>query len=630
MRTLAVMGLVCMMGAATAQDERFADHGVGAPVAESRGVIVTEGADGHGLLLALSLDQSPRGWILVVDLDTGESEQLWYPEGVPNSAPFASLMSNNGRFYTLAGKVLLEFDVQAREWLFHGVPAPSESCVTGSAMVDGPGGLIFAGTYPNCRLVSYDPETQQMRDHGQLDEAEHYVNTLVPDDAGWLYAGIGTARQNVVAMNPHTGERVQIPAEDQRPVGSGHVQVGTDGQVYGRAGGTWWRLHAGEAVEVAAEDVPAPEPTGAIGWGLRTGALPDGRAARLNLPERRIGVTHPDGRVETIEFDYESEGASITSVAEGPDGRIYASSCHPMHLIAYDPAIDVLDDLGPVPTIGGGNMCAMTAAGDALYAASYAGGHVWRYDPAAPWSPDEGDAPNPMVLAQYKSDLCRPRACVADATGRWVVSGGYAGYGLCGGGLAVHDRETGETELLTHEQVIPFSSTITMRFLPGPTGVGPGNLVGGTSIATPGGGHPQATEGVLYILDWETREVVFQTAPVPGASEVFSIEVGPEGLIYGLASGSQFFVFDPATREVVHREDMSGYGGLPRQTLVLGPDGNIYATFTAAIVRITPGSFEHEKLGDPPRGVSAGAVIHAGRLYYASGSHVWSFDLGLE
>jgi len=47
-------------------------------------------------------------------------------------------------------------------------------------------------------------------------------------------------------------------------------------------------------------------------------------------------------------------------------------------------------------------------------------------------------------------------------------------------------------------------------------------------------------------------------------------------------------------------------------------------------LRIMPGTREHEKIAEPPRGIGAGAVIYDGRLYYARGSHVWSFDLELE
>jgi outer membrane protein assembly factor BamB len=622
---IALIIAVAACAAAHAQDEEpqagFVDHGVGAAVAESRGFVAAQDAEGNPLLIALSLDQSPRGWILLIDPNTGETEQFYYPEGVPNSPPYASLMSDNGRFYTFAGKVLLEFDPAAREWLFNGIPAPGEACVTGEAVIDGTDGRIYAGTNPRCRLVSYDPQTQEMRDHGQLDDAEHYVNYMAMDDSGWVYAGIGTARQNVVAFNPETGERVQIPSEEQRVLGTGIVRKATDGFVYGKVGDTWWRLHEGQAEVVAVEDVAGAVPNGSIGWGQRDATLADGTVVRLDLPEKKLTVTAPGGEAQDVAFTYESEGADITSIAAGPDGGIYASTSHPMHMVRYDPEAGELTDLGPVPAIGGGNMCAMTPAGDYLYGAAYSAGQVWRYDPAAPWAPGAPEDANPVPIAQYKSDLCRPRACVADPSERWVVSGGFAGYGLCGGGLAIHDRESGETELLNHEVVAPFESTITMRFLPD------GTLVGGTSILTPGGGHPQATQGTLYILDLDTREVVYRTNPVEGAPEVFSIEVGLDGLVYGLASGSRFFVFDPKTREIVHTEDLSAYGAMPRQTLTLGPDGAVYATFTNSIVRITPGTFEHELLATPPRPISAGAVILGGRLYYASGSRIWSWPL---
>ena len=125
---LMIAATVGLLVSQVCAQEGFVDHGVGAPAAESRGVVPLQDANGKSLVIALSLDCSPRGWILVTDIDTGETQQINYPEGVPNSAPFASLMSANGRFYTFAGKTLLELDPASREWLFHGVPAPTESC----------------------------------------------------------------------------------------------------------------------------------------------------------------------------------------------------------------------------------------------------------------------------------------------------------------------------------------------------------------------------------------------------------------------------------------------------------------------------------------------------------------------
>ena len=130
-------------------------------------------------------------------------------------------------------------------------------------------------------------------------------------------------------------------------------------------------------------------------------------------------------------------------------------------------------------------------------------------------------------------------------------------------------------------------------------------------------------------MDWETRDVVFRTVPVAGASEVWALAIGPDGMVYGLASGSRLFVFDPAKREIVHQADLSEYGGMPRH-LVLLPDGStssVYALLSKAILRIKPETYEIEKVADTPVGVGAGGAVMGGRLYFASGSHVWSYNL---
>ncbi|MBM4082555.1 MAG: hypothetical protein FJ278_22815, partial [Planctomycetes bacterium] len=53
-----------------AEDKRFVDHGVAVPLAESRGVITARDRNGRNLVIACSLDVSPRGWILVTDIDS--------------------------------------------------------------------------------------------------------------------------------------------------------------------------------------------------------------------------------------------------------------------------------------------------------------------------------------------------------------------------------------------------------------------------------------------------------------------------------------------------------------------------------------------------------------------------------
>jgi hypothetical protein len=600
---------------------QFKDHGVAAPVAESRGFVVTQDAQGRNLGIACALDMSEKGYLLATDLDSGETEQVLFPEGVPNSPPFASMLSKNGRFYTGAGKVLLEFDPNTRTFLFHGIPDQATGCFVGEAFADGPDGLIYIGSYPDCHLLSYDPKTHEMKDYGQLDPEEKYFNYLAFDDQGWAYAGIGTARCNIVACNPKTGEKKQILPEGERKHGTAQVYRAADGRVYGLALGNTYRMSGGQAEKIERSAVAPKAPSGVIGWGASTGKLPDGRMARLDLPNSVITVTSADGQeTRRLPLRYASGGAQITSLVTGPDGKVYGSSAHPMHFFAYDPAADKLADLGPVRRIGGGNFCAMDSQGVYVAASSYSHGIFHLFDTTLPFNGGEGNAPNPREVAEWHEDICRPRATLAHPDGKHVLMAGYAGYGLVGGGLGIYNIETETATLIKHEQLIPNQSTIALQALPD------GNLVGGTTIEAPGGGHPLAEEAVLYLFDWPTRKVAFQTAPVPGAGAIVSLEIGSDGYIYGVAAG-KLFVFDLQKRQVIHTTDMESFGGITRPGMVRAPDGNIYATMNKGVVRIAPKTFTCELIAEAPTPMTAGPALLQGRLYYAGNAHVWSVPL---
>ncbi len=764
MRILSVVTLVCALvaGGAMAQDA-FVDHGVGAKVAESRGVVTTQTADGRCLVIANALDTSPISYVLVTDIDTGETKQYFCPEDVRQSAPYGSLMHSNGKFYTTQGSIFLEFDPAAGEWTFQATGSPIGSAYIG--FTEGPDGTVWAGSVYQTGLISFDPETREITDHGRMDPEERYLNTLAVDDAGWVYCGIGTARCNIIAYNPATGEKRQLIDEDERVTGSGSVYPTDDGAAYGTAVGKHYRLFEGQATPIEKADVPPRRDVRNIGWGAKTGAFPDGRRVRTyNLPDKWLEVHNPEtDETKRIEFDYETEGVSITSLGAGPSGVVYGSTCHPMHFLALDTNTETLQDMGAIPQVGGGNFCAIATQGDIVIGAQYAAGCLWAYDVNMPWNPthrreglrisaqdlmkvseckdghwsylaghdiaflcgdkfgaegtfklnapedgkyylyiqpfrsaryctvqfllddkeigepyvatnnttradelqiygpidlqagehrltvrtleSEGQEPwcaicsvdltqekreqplvaeevNPRVLGQWKRDVCRPRTALAHPDGKHVMMAGYAGYGLCGGGIGIVNLETGQDTLLTAEEdLLPGHSCITLKALPN------GDLVGGTTIGAPGGGHPTATEAELFILDWETKKITFHTVPVPGDGSIISIQVAADGLVYGLSSNSTFFVFDPDKQEIVHSESFKDYGGVPRHALQLGPDDKLYAMQGAAIVRITPGTFEHEKLADTPVNITAGGALVNGLLCFAGGSHVWTYQV---
>jgi dienelactone hydrolase len=614
---------------ALVRETGFADLGIAAPVTESRGVVVTRDAKGRSLAVACLLDMSPLGSLLVTDIDTGETRQYEFPESTRSErfavwAPYASLLSRNGRFYTFAGKTLLEFDVDERKFSFSGVPAPTEECYTGTAMIDGPDGRIYGGSYPNSHLVSFDPKTRDMKDHGRMDPREHYPSNMAVDSAGWLYCGIGTARFNIVAFNPKTGEMRQLVPEKVRALGTARVFRGADGRVYGEAGDKWYRMLAGKRETWPKDGVPELEPWQAIAFGQASGVFPDGRElVRYNLPERWMLVKNPKtGSEKRIEIRFRSGGASISTIALGPDGKIYGSTSHPMHMFVYDPSPRMLRDFGPVKKIGGGNICALASQGQYLVGPSYSSGYFHLFDTTRPFDQENPTDPNPKIIAQFEGDITRPRTCLAHPDGEHVLMAGFMGYGMTGGGIGIVNLKTGAKELLRHDQVIPFHSTHTLKALPN------GDLVGGTSVLTPGGGHAREKEGVLYIMDWKTRKVVFHNVPVPGAEEVFSLEVGSDGLVYGIASGSKFFVFDPTERRVTHNEDLSRHGSLVRPALITGPEGTVYISLSASILRVKGDHFAAEKIAEPPVPITAGLAVKEGWLYVASNAHLWRYRLG--
>lgn len=762
-RPICLAALLCSM--AVPASASFTDHGVGAEVAELRSAVATVTEDGRTLLIASPCDRGPTGYLLVTDLATGETTQHFCPEDVQQSDPFGALMHSNGLYYHTQGPILLEFDPAAGEFIFHGRPSTQTSpylCFT-----EGLDGTVWAGGVYNTGLISYDPQTREMTDHGRMDDAERYLSYLATDDAGWVYCGIGTSRCNIVAYNPESGERRSLADEELRAVGTGLVMPLADGSVYGRVHDHHFHLHNGEArrIEARSELGPSRDVT-ALRYGSRQAELPDGRRVTgYCLYQNIITITDPEtGETEELAFEYESGGANITSLALGPGGVVYGSTSHPMHFLGLDTATGIINDHGPIPPVGGGNFCAITSLGDLVFGAEYAGGRLWQYDSTSPWELTEqprargvqgeqllaagsiegggmshltghqtiflrgdivgaeatfrlnaeeaGDyylhiqpylhppytrvqfllngeeigepfdgshtetvpgpvqvfgpmqlaagehrvgvrlletegrerwfglvsmdlsterqetllidrsAQNPKILAQWKDDVTRPRTALVHPDGTHVMMAGFAGYGRVGGGIGIVNLETGEDTLLTaDEHLLPGHSCITLKALPD------GNLVGGTSITAPGGGHPTAEEAELFILDWESKEVVFRMAPVEGDRNIISIYVMEDGLVYGLSGNMTFFVFDPEQRRLVHSESLREFGTVPRHALQTADDGYLYAILRNAIVRITPGTFEHEKLADTPAHATAGGAWADGRLYYASGARVWSYQI---
>lgn len=617
--------LIAVGGELYAQAEGFTDHGVAAPVSRSRGAAATVDGEGNRVVLVWPSDQRGCTSLLIINADTGATRALELERGVSDS-PFAVILSSRNRFYTQFGDRFYEYDAVAGEITFTG--ATPARCAM--AMTEDADGVIWAGLYPGAHLVSFDPDTQELTSYGPLNEETwpQYPRSLAADDEGWIYTGIGTTSAQVVGFSPTTGQIVKYVPEDERPHGTGGVRLATDGKVYGTVPGWGWHLLSGET---ATPIEGMPPPRAPIKDGSQESVFvdfPDGsRILRLDMPERRVTVRDADGTERELAFDYVSEGSHILSVVLGPDGAIYGSTGHPLRVYRFDPAEATFTHNGLLDL--NGHLNAMAVQRGCIFGALYGGRLLYRYDPAQPWQDRDPDEPNPRDVWPSDPNINRPHALIAHPDGRHLVAGGTPGYGRTGGGLFIYDMDEETGVMLSHEELLENLSPFSIVALPN------GDLVVGTTTMPGTGGQVKADEAQLFVLDWETRQVVWHEAVVPGVARLTDLILGPRGLVYGIAGNSLLYVFDPETRTVVHEESLIEYGPpggsqAPR-IMVLNEDGStLYIMFQRAMVAVDTDTYAHRKLADAPVSLQAGIVLLDGRIYFASGSRLYSYALPAE
>jgi hypothetical protein len=159
-----------------------------------------------------------------------------------------------------------------------------------------------------------------------------------------------------------------------------------------------------------------------------------------------------------------------------------------------------------------------------------------------------------------------------------------------------------------------------------------GKLLGGTTTSAGTGGEKQAAEAELYLMDMATKRVEWHQAVLPGVQEYTDLYLGGDGLVYGFADAGQFFVFDAAQRKVVHQENTAAsFGRTAHQqgprVFVTDPQGRVYVLFVKGIARLDPPTYRFTLLAPSPVPIAYGGDILNGRVYFAHGSHVYSYRL---
>lgn len=598
-------------GQSQAQAAGFVDHGIPTPVAQTRGVVSTVDQSGQDVVLTWLQDWRGGYAILMVNAETGASQQFDVPFKPDGDEPSAIYLSSKNRLYTLFNSQFVEFDVASKRFTFHG----KVDGKTAMSLTEDKDGRIWAGTYPNNQLVSFNPQNSSLQNHGQLAKESwaQYPRSIAADAHGWVYVGSGLAASQIYAYNIQSHATQALLPSTQRVSGAAVVGQSESNVVYARNGQQQFMLANGKANGLSARDQVAAS-------NLKTGAqnmvdrdFPSGRRlVSVDMHDRTLVTRDASGQQKSVKFNYTTQGAALTFVCATGDNKVCGGTRFPMHTFYYSAGDNKFDSkqLPRQPNV-------MAALGSRLYVAAYPDGKLFQES-------ENGKNEFDEVLNSYPT-INRPHAMVIMGGGSQIALAGTPEYGMTGGGMMFWNRSSGQKTTVDHWHLVPNHSVQAMIELSN------GMLLGGTTVAPGTGGVTKAgNSGELFLMDANSHEVRWHGAPVPGAKTITDLTVGADGLVYGLADSVDLFVFNPNNRQVVSvnrfsRELGPSVFAQGTRAFVKGADGSIYVLLYNGIGKVDTKAHTVTRVVSSPVRITVGGAAANGRIYFGSNNHLYSW-----
>lgn len=598
-------------GQSQAQAAGFVDHGIPTPVAQTRGVVSTVDQSGQDVILTWLQDWRGGYAILMVNAETGASQQFDVPFKPDGDEPSAIYLSSKNRLYTLFNSQFVEFDVASKRFTFHG----KVNGKTAMSLTEDKDGRIWAATYPNNQLVSFNPQNSSLQNHGQLAKESwtQYPRSIAVDAHGWVYVGSGLAASQIYAYNIQSHATQALLSSSQRVSGTAVVTQSQSNVVYARNGRQQFMLTNGKASGLSAGAQVAESNLKGGAQNLVDREFPSGRRlVSVDMHDRTLVTRDASGQQKTVKFNYTTQGAALTFVCATGDNKVCGGTRFPMHTFYYNAGDNKFDSkqLPRQPNV-------MAALGSRLYVAAYPDGKLFQES-------ENGKNEFSEVLNAYPS-INRPHAMLIMGGGSQIALAGTPEYGTTGGGMMFWNRSSGQKSRIDHWHLVPNHSVQAMVELSN------GMLLGGTTVAPGTGGVTKATDSSeLFLMDANTHEVRWRGAPVPGAKTITNLMVGTDGLVYGLADSVDLFVFNPNNRQVVSVNRFSKDLGPSvyaqgTRAFVKGADGSIYVLLYNGIGKVDAKAHTVSRVVSSPVRITVGGAAANGRIYFGSNNHLYSW-----
>ncbi len=552
------------------------------------------------------------------DVETGE---LVHSAPVPDTGGGWGLaVASDGLVYfaTYNQANLYRYDPATREITNLGDPAQLIGLRKSTQYFElaaGRDGCVYGGSYPNGNVFEYDP-AKGFRNFGQIYPGTQYPRCVAYDaEEHALFVGGGGARAWLVRVDLATGEKSDnlLPAPCAERFTYTYDMNIVDGKLLLRMDPTHGFLildkrtfallkEEGLLQSRGVSPVSPYEPKVYFTRGfqlhtldlrtLETEALLqlDTNIAGFGWVEMEQGWTlvawvgnhagrfmkyhPPSGRVELTHLALPISAATLHALALGPDGKIYCSAYLGGGMGIFDPGTGK-SEVHRLSQCEG-----IASVGERLYLGIYPGARIYEYDTRQPWR-SAGPAPTVTQRFELKSEheQDRPYAMLGvDEIGKLFI-GTVPDYGKRGGALTVYEPATGSHRVFRN--IVPGHSVVSLAYLGGV-------LYCGTTYRGGLGAEDVVDDARLFAFDPATGTKLWETVPFPGHHSITSLIAGPDGRLWGWAMG-RFFLFDPASRQVVHSELVFPNAvGLGRDAFmqISRADGHIYGTAAGRFFRI--------------------------------------------
>lgn len=608
---------------------------------------VSKDSDGNDYLYTVVADESANKLTSFVAVDLATKKTVKEIIMPTSSGSFNMVTGKDNNVYVASqpdGKIY-KYIPGSDELIDLGTAVPGETHIFGLDVASD--GKIYGGTYPNCYAFVYDPAVGSFKTFGPngegqpFDKEEMYGRSVAYDEENdAVYIGVGTHAKlyrydfktgitksvlpdkyknesYIYTMKFYNGKLfafaspggdllvMSFDEEGNATVentlrGSAAVTKPVDGKSYyinSNKTLTAYEYDTNTSIPVVDEEgeqkqfIQSPVMVDIVqlkdqenypGWTYISLA---GSTQRLN---RYIAYNLTTHKMEILELELPGKNYNPRSLMSGPDGKIYAGNHLGGGTSSYDPVTNKNELFYGLAQPESG-----VSLDGKMYFSCYTQAKIYEYDPSKDWEYNYTIPVNPKEIYRLGPNYEQDRPFGSASGDGLLFVGTVPEYGKLGGTISIYNPKTGEFPYVLRN-VVQDQSVTALAYHDG-------ILYGGTSVWGGIGAVPTQTEAKFFAFDVATKTKLFEKTIAQGKRTITTVEVGPDGKIWGMAEG-YLFKYNPKTEEIEFNEETFpeiNFSAItysnPRlygAQLVAGNDGYMYGNTSGKLFKINPKTME--------------------------------------